>query len=132
VEQAGLQRDVAQAGHLEGAAQVGAQRAVQRAALAQAEVEAAGVGIGGNGGVAWQAQVVVSEVGEQGRVAVGLSADVAGGAVALARIVEQRQPAQLRRRQLRLALLEGVELAGEGAKSGSSSWYWPMAKARRE
>mmetsp|Transcript_10421 Transcript_10421/g.42388 ORF Transcript_10421/g.42388 Transcript_10421/m.42388 type:complete len:530 (+) Transcript_10421:1313-2902(+) len=120
VEEGLARRDVAQRRHLEGAAEFGARRQLGAVDLAEAEVEIGRVGRGGNLGVARHTQVVEGEVGEQRRRAVAAArARVAGRAIALGRVVEQRQPAQLGIVEPRLPGKECVVLAAEGRELGA-------------
>ena len=99
-------RRAEQAAILLAVAEVGAQRA------AQAEVEIARIGVGRDVGIARHAERDQAVVGElRRRAVVAALADVAGGAVALGRVLEQRRARALLRRQRRLAGEVGVVLA---------------------
>ena len=106
------QGDVAQRGHLELAAQLGARGQVCALGATQAHVEEGRVGIGADGRVAGQAQRGIAEVGEQRPAAIG--GHLAGvAAVAVAAAIEHRLPPGLGGGEAAAAVLHLVELAVE-------------------
>jgi len=119
VEEVFLQRHVAQRRRAEQAAifvppfEVGAQRA------AHAEIDIGGVGIGGNGRIAWHRHGDQAEIGELRRLAViGRLAEMTGSAIALGRVFEQGAAMEFLRGQRALAGQKGVVAAGIGVEGG--------------
>ena len=110
-------RDVAKRRDLEGAAEVEARRKILALRATEAEVEERRVGISRNLRVSRRAHVVVGEIGEERRCAVvAAPVRVAGRAITLLRVLEERKSALLLRRQPRLAGKVGVVLAVEAVK----------------
>src|SRR6185369_13912023 len=108
------QRHVAQRWHLEGSAQVGPGCQVAAFAGAEPEVGMCRIGIGDKLRIAWDAEGVVGEVGEEGMGAVPASRRrMAGTAVAFQRVFKRGEPSRLGGAEGRLAVQERVELAGE-------------------
>src|SRR5471032_3181135 len=104
---------VAQRRRLEQAAEAAFLREITAHGPASAQVEISGIAVGGNCRIAWYAQGHQAKVGELGWSAARTGhIDMAFGAIALVRIVEQYVAAQFLRREGGIAGHGGIELAG--------------------
>src|SRR5579884_1976390 len=118
VEQARAKRDIAQRRRAEKSAVVRPARKIGAQGTAQAKIEIGRIGIGGNGRVSRQPErdeAIVRELRRRAVIAAGAS--VTASAIALVRVVEQRQPAGLLFGQRRASGKIGVVFAAVRVKS---------------